>query len=546
MAEQVKFDGKIFIEPSVASKIVSNISNYGNPASFGNVCIIDDGAGAGYGSGKGAYGASSGRELSEFLQEFNGAAEMKQAVRGGKIWDLVDYLFNPSTQGRGASKVFFIRACKATTAQLDFATDALDNIVINTRDEGINANGVIKAVDATNYLQTGYGITVEAGETALHYVFKFWRGIYKGADSDGLVYSGIPLDDEAKGMELLVTSPDVDDIADLKAWAEADEDFNEYFEWDATSDASGAIAAADITGIVSGTLFAGATETYDSTTFDHVLSVIDELDNSFFLAMQGGDSADGANNVKIVSHIVNDAEFKKVLIVGGGVDGTKFTQTDGSIPSAQTLNSPWAVVCHSGFNQPYPLGGVIPNYTKDATYLAALVCGRLAGLEPQTPATYKQINVGAMLHTLTKAQRDAATQAGVLHVRSVPQLGMVINGAINTLQLNTNMVNNDGTSYEISIMRIQAQINKEINLFLRPNFIGGNIGNVNASSLVTAAKGYLNSIMYIEGKQDGMITYYGNVRAERTGTTWYIYYDFQCNSPVNKIFSTGTIVDLGN
>ena len=546
MAEVVKFDNRIFIEPSVASRIVSNISNFGSPSSFGNICIIDDGDGAGYGQGKGAYGASSGRELSEFLQEFNSASEMKQFVRGGRMWDLADNLFNPSTQGRGASKVFYIRACKATTAKMTYTTVGADDLIINTLAEGEMANGTIETISAVKYLKTGYGMTIEAGDTASTYVFKFWRGIYKGADSDGLLYSGTPLADEVKAPELLATSVECLTLDDFIAWAQSSEDFNAYFSIDAGSDLTGALAVGDISGFETDTLFSGATETYDTTSFDHVMSVISELDNSFFFSTKAGANADSANNLKIISHINNDAEFKKFLIVGGGLDGTKFTQADGSVPSAETLNTPWCILVHSGYEITYPLGGVIPNYTKDAAYTAALVCGRLSGLEPQTPLTFKQINVGSMLHVLTQAQREVATQAGVLHIRQVPQLGQVVNGAINTLQLNTNMVNNDGTSYEISIMRIQAQMNKELNQFLLPNFIGSNIGNVLATDLETSTEGYLQSIKKVEGGQDGMIVYYGNVKASRTGTTWYITYDFQANTPINKIFTTGTIVDLGN
>lgn len=545
MGQKVRFDGKLYTEPTVQSRIVSGVSNFGSAASFGNIAIIDNGLGAGFGGGKGSHDGSNPRELSEFLNEFNSLAEMRDFVKGGVLWDLAKYLYNPSTNGRGATKVFLMRAAETTKGSIAFALDSTAVFAIDTKDEGLIANAVIETISTVDYLKKGYAIAIVAGEAVGTVRVQFRRGKWKGTDANSLEFSGIPLADAIATSELLTESVDITDISEFRAWAATDAVFNEYFEIGATMAASGAIGAADIDGIDQvNHQFAGATETYSDDAMTAVLDAIDELDNTFFLSLDDEDDADGADNVSILGHIVNNAEFKKFLVIGGGIDGTALTGTNSSTESAQNLNSPWAILCHGGFKVPYPIGeGAY--YQKEPVYKAALVCGRLAGLEPQTPLTWKSINVQEELQTLTKAQRETAIDNGVLHTREVPQLGLVVNQGINTLQLNDNMINNDGTSPEISIMRIIAQLNKELTLFLRTSlFIGNNVGNVSASVIEVATNGFLETQQVVAGQRDGMIILYENVKAKRQGTTWYVTYDFQANTPINKIFTTGTIIDV--
>jgi hypothetical protein len=538
MGQKTIFDGKIYTEPTAQARIIGGVGNNGAPSSFGNICIIDTGLGAGYGGGRGILDSgSNARPLDEHITQFNSSAEMKEFVKGGVLYDLADYLYNPTTSGAGASTVFLIKAAQTDQAQSSTAGWAnAFSLVLNTKDEGLNANGVLNGSD----LETGYAWRIKAGIlNPAKFIFEFWLGQYRGQDGDGLELGGLTAAQAASAPKLIAESIEVADISELKAWADGNVEFTNNFEFDATSATSGVIAAGDLVTFAGYQLFTGGTELYGGTALDNVLEQIKELDNSLFLSLDNDVDAAGVDNLKILGHIQNDAEFKKFLIIGGGNDSSGFAT---SKTAAGTLNSRYAVMCHSGIEIPYSLNSAVLQ-KKSSVYMAALVCGRLAGLEPQVPLTYKNLRINKLRHVLKESERVDLIDSGVLHVRTVPQLGFVVNQAINTLQLNDYLINNDGSSPEISVERIEAQLNREIAANSRVLFIGQNLFTLTSSDLVSFTIGYLNQVLAVAGVTDGLIVDFGNVKAVRTGSTWEVTYDFQANTPINKVFHTGTIID---
>ena len=152
--------------------------------------------------------------------------------------------------------------------------------------------------------------------------------------------------------------------------------------------------------------------------------------------------------------------------------------------------------------------------------MASLVAGRMAGFEPQVPLTFKNLRVGQMNQLLTESERVNAIDHGVLHMRNVNGVGLVINQGINTLQANDFMINNDGTSPEISIERIKAQLNREITEGALQLFIGQNIGTVTSEDIRIYTKGYLTSKLAVAGQQDGLIVDFGIITVVRQGSTY--------------------------
>ena len=133
------FGGAQIIEPGVYSQIKSGITNSPQTASFGNVMIIDTGSGAGFGGGSGVNGTITNKKGA--IYGFNTIRDFRAFVRGGKLWDIAEYLFTPVNGAPGPQTVFLIRA--ATTAPAS-ATYTLTNgsFVIRTKNEGTGANGV--------------------------------------------------------------------------------------------------------------------------------------------------------------------------------------------------------------------------------------------------------------------------------------------------------------------------------------------------------------------------------------------------------------------
>jgi hypothetical protein len=281
---------------------------------------------------------------------------------------------------------------------------------------------------------------------------------------------------------------------------------------------------------------------YSPDSLDRVLEDIRELDNTFFLCDRFGDEAMGVQNNKIWNHIQRDAEMNKFMVVGAGLDETKFEESvpNSSIETAKYYNDHRVIVVHSGHKRANVVGGGSEKLS--AFYHAANIVGRLGGLEPQTPLTFKGIKITNFNHQLGLRERERALQAGVIHNRLVPGIGNVVNQGINSLQRNTQLINPDGTSFEISIMRIAAQLNKELILNMRPLFVGNNVGSASPADVKSFVEGYLLS-RTAKTSQDNLIISFKNVSVRLIEDYYDIKYGFVPNGPINKLFVTGFMLD---
>jgi hypothetical protein len=538
MSTIVNFAGKRRVEPGAYSQIKSGIPQVATESAFGNVVLIDTGSGAGFGGGSGIAGQLA-KNLGS-VYGFDNAFDFKSFVKGGLHWDLADYLFNPDNGVPTLSKLWYARACTTTCGTLTYTfTGGAANggvITVVTKSEGLIANGV----SAASKLRKGYGAQMIAGriDTA-KFIIQFLEGTHRGTDPDGDDYGGVA---QTSAEPILIAETDeFSNIADAITFLKNDYDFNTRFTLTVgTIAGTGAVTSSDLAANTALKLCTGGTETYNAADLDTVLESIVELDSTFFLADKYGDSAQGTQNTKILAHMVNDAEFMKFMFIGGGIDDTKFTQTNGSIPIAQYYNSAQVVVTHSGVKVPKIVGSGLK--TLPALYTAAADLGRIAGLQPQVPGTFKTIRFTNYCHELKRKEREQALQAGVFHHRNVPGLGYVINQSINTIQKNTQMINPDGTSNEISIMRIIAQINKEIALNARTKFIGGNLNTSSPADVKAFVEGYL-TLKTASKNNDNLIISFEKVSVKLIQDYYDVKYSFVANSPINKIFSTGFLLD---
>lgn len=458
---------------------------------------------------------------------------------------------------------------------------------IKTKNEGLGANGII----SDSKLIKGYGARLESGilntnkyrlvfyvggfkgvnETHPNFSIPTWSSETEYAAGEKVVYNGVvwnslqgtnedknPVSQSAywelfqyadnygdetpaqSVVQTLVGSPEFSNLNELINWMTDNPTFNTYFKLTAsTVNGDGIIDDADLVANATMKAASGATTTYSSTDFDTVLDNIAEEDNSFILSDEWGASAKSSINDKIVSHINTDAEFKKILVIGGGYDKEYFSGSNGSIGIAQYFNSARVCVVHSGISKAKYGGG---EKNLPSIYHAALYLGRTAGLDPQVPTTWKDINILKPQHELSKKERELALMAGVIHTKFVDGKGWVINQSINTLQRNDVLFLPDGDSYEVSIERIKNQLNKEIILGSRITFVGGNLATSSAESVKLYVEGYLESKKVVNGI-DNLIITSRDVSVKLVGDSWEIRYGFVANSPINKLFITGTMLD---
>lgn len=544
MATKYFFQGKQIKLPGVYSTIKSGIKNVPVQASYGNILIIDNGLGAGYGGGSGIAGSLATGQDSVY--QFDNIDDFRSFVKGGMFWLLAQPLFKPARGAQGVSKIYFAKAAATTTATLTFSPtgggSAGGSFVLQTKDEGLVANGA----QVSNVLTKGYCFTFQAGETdPTKFLLKYWVGNFKGLAADSIAYDEIP---EANTKPtLLVKSPEFSNIQEVFDWAAIDSTLNSYFKvLTTTKTGTGAVTTADLSLITGNVLAVGGTETYSTANLSVVLDAVKDLDYTFVLCDKYGDNAQGTENGMILSHILTDAKFDKFMVVAGGKDSTKFTQTNGSIPIANYFNSDRVIVPHGGVKKSSQATGT-GFRVWDALYKAAVVLGRICGLQPQVPITFKSIDIDGEVHSLTDRQKELCLDEGVLvtYYDDDFQAFTILQG-INSLQSNNNLVNNDASSYSIQLKRIVAQINKELVVNAKQELLsqpyGVNRNTLSPEYIRDWTIGYLKSRVATQ-QLDNLIISFQDVSVVLDQDAYKVSYSVVPNSEITKVFFTGFLLN---
>lgn len=551
MPTQIVFNGKNRILPGVYADIKSGIENPPRAASYGKCLLIDTGSfGATFGGGAGINGTlEKGKDA---IYKMGNLREFRSFVKGGLAWLLGQPLFFPDGfSSEGVSEVQYIRATTTVPAEItfDFGDSESDGdssvdggtIVLQVRNEGVIGNG---ALDTAN-LYKGYAGIMRAGSVdSSKFIMDFYIGSYKGEDTDGDPYDGISKADAIP--TLLVSTPELRKMSELIAWMNTNATFNYYFKLKSSSVlGSGVIDAQDILNYSSYNLATGGTESYSSADLDEVLDQIVAEDYSFVLCDNWGDNAMSSNNGKIIAHIAEEARYEKFMVVGGGKDALKFTQTNGSIPIAQYYDSDRVVVVHGGVKIPSAITGLgFKEY--DSIYTAAAVVGRICGLPPQVPVTFKGLNISGVLHPLKEKEKELCLLEGVLPIAWDSEVGrfIVVQG-VNSLQRNTYFINEDATSFSIQIKRIIAQVNKTLMINARNDLFnkesGANRFTMSKQVVKDWAKSQLKNLA-VTTTEDNLLLSFRNVEVNAIEDNLYLTYGAVPNGEVTKLLISGTLL----
>ncbi len=123
----------------------------------------------------------------------------------------------------------------------------------------------------------------------------------------------------------------------------------------------------------------------------------------------------------------------------------------------------------------------------------------------------------------------------------------VITQGINTLQQNAHLVNEDGKSHSWQLMRIAAQLNKEIEINSKVQLLGNQAYGPNRATLTPEVvqewtRSYLRR-QTVTATQDNLILSFQDVTVTINQDAYHITYSFEPNFEVNKLFVTGLIID---
>ena len=489
-----------------------------------------------------SYGGSVNGELTkgmDSLYRMRSLSEAQGLLRGGKLFHITEPLFRPSRSAgvNGISDLFYINALTTTAPTITFSISPA-TLVVKVKDEGLASNGV--NVSTGVGLATGYGVTITGGvRDTSKFIIKFWRGTFKGTHSDGLPYDEV-LIQNAKP-ELIVQSPEVSTLVDLITWMANDTTFNQGFTF--TSSGEYSFVAGDKTDSNTYILAATGTATYASTDLEDVLEIVKDLDFNVVLFNEkvGDEGANDTIATRLQYFVQNEVEGEKFLSLAGKSSG-ETTDLAANIVLAQNYNSSQVWLTHGTVrkNSMFSPKG----YREfDSIYLQALIVGRILGLPPQVPATFKNLNIDGIVNPLNTIQKEDCLDSGLLTVYYDKELeGFVILRGVNTLQNNNVLQNPDGTSFSIQLTRISAQLNSELvvnakrTIFSRED--GTNRFTLSPEYLRDWVNTYLNSRVATETR-DNLIIDYSDINVTREGDAYRVTYKFSPNNEIAFLFITG-------
>lgn len=545
MATKFRFNNNVAELPGSYSQFISGVTNPALSLSFGNVLLIDTGEGASYGAGSGI--VSDLAAPADAIYEAGTLAEFRNAVGGGILWDIAQALFQPNGAGggNGISKLFYARAATTEAAQVTIDLTAGTNggtAVVQAKNEGTVGNGV---EGVTDVLTQGYATTFGIGvDDPAKFIVKFWRGTFRGDDANGIPWDGIEIAGALP--QLIATSPEFEFIQELHTWMETDPIFGASFKLASkTVVLTGAPDAADVIALAGNTLFATGTTVYDTARVDEVLDQVQNLDYSVVLVDGYGATAQSTDNGKILAHISDGDTFgDKSMVVGGGVDANAFADgvSNSSIETAQYYDNDRVIVCHGGpiKNTTAVADGFIP---RTSFHKAARVCGRMAGLEPQIPLTFKTLRVDGEIHKLSLKEQKAGLKNGVLMTISDGSQFRIVQG-VTSIQNNDYLINPNGSTHSIQLRRMIAQVNRELVVNatqqLLKNPEGTNRNTLTASDIKTFTEGYLKG-RTATATTDNMIISFRNVVVTIDNDAYKVTYDVIFNTEITKLFFTGTV-----
>ena len=179
----------------------------------------------------------------------------------------------------------------------------------------------------------------------------------------------------------------------------------------------------------------------------------------------------------------------------------------------------------------------------DSIYLTALMVGRILGLAPQIPGTFKNLDIDGVSIPLNDMQKEDCLDSGILTVVYDNELeDFVILRDINTLQKNIALQNPDGTSFSIQLTRISAQLNRDLVVNAKKTFFSRQDG----TNRLTLSEQYLSDFTasFLNGKiatpiQDNLIISWSDVSVRREGDAYYVTYKFSSNNSIDFVFFTG-------
>lgn len=541
MANRVLFNGRSYVLPTVASRILSGRTNAIAGLDSGGVLLIDTGVGAGWGFGKGFN--SEVEPGAGNIYRFRSLNDFRDSMKGGRLWLAASKLFAPGGGAAGVSYIDYVRAATTTRSTI---TTTIGTVVLtfNTIEEGLVTVG--QTGTPTTGLSKGYGLRIDKDlrdSTKFRLIFYIgtWRGSYSAVEgSNSLDIGGITREESQP--QVLFELGDITTAADIVARFSQVPAAREFFTLSTTAEAAALAAANTFTITPENTyeLAAGGTETRSPEDLTTTLTAVASSETNFILCDQFGAESRNANNTAIVNYPFNHT---KSIWIGGdsGREGVALTIST----AAQYNNEKVRLVFGNYREQLTTVNGV---ETFDSFLKACILVGIAAGLQPQQPIKFRPVSFQSNVYEPTIQEQEDLTQGGVNYVYFDDDLRrLACSIGVNTLQFPNNRfnVNDDGSSFNDQIVRIKNNLNKGLSIGAKRDLLantqGANINTVSDADVIAWTEAFLRS-RTATTIVDAEIIAFSNVQVTRTDSTIFVSYELTINEEVDKIFFTGFII----
>jgi hypothetical protein len=218
---------------------------------------------------------------------------------------------------------------------------------------------------------------------------------------------------------------------------------------------------------------------------------------------------------------------KQVMFVGGGVGET----IDRAKQRAAALNNSRAVLAYPGIYHKANQGGKVP---LPAYFTAALIAGRVAGVDASEPITFDYFSVLG----LEKDMLAGDPEVNELLTSGVATLERVENGGFRLVQGITTWRGSNNVLYrEISVRRGADKLSETVRKTLETKFVGRKGLRTTPSSVVTAVVTILEQAI-----KDGDILSYQNIVVRMENTVIYVDYEVAPTEPNNYVLITSHFI----
>lgn len=549
MATSHIFNGKRYRLPGAYAATKADVTPSAVSADYSHVLVIDTGLCKGWSAGASSISEHE-RRSNGGLKRFRSPSDMRDFLKGGPMYPLADALFRPSAlrDTPGTSDVFFISAkeTKASSLKLifndrgdfndDFNNDYKNEeseypfIELISRNEGEWGNGV---VNDEGGLLIGYGALVEKGvRDPKKYIVNILQGTFTGRkEDDELPFDEIYPKDAIP--RLIAKSPELETYEDFEKWFSRDENLHSRF-FIGENKLKGKIYMLKDTLL----LAEGGSDTYTPKAFEKALDICKNTSAYFIMSDQ---KLDHANNHRLQSWSSNEVKFSNVVIIPGGDDSSEFKDT---IEATKSFNSDNVRIVYNGIKLPSAIG--IDGERAYSSFIhAGYLVGREAGLLPQVPMTFKEIDIKDLATPISTEQLEDCLDYGIMTTYYDDDLDRFccLKG-VNTLQNNLQMINPDGSTHSTQCRRIADYINKEMIIDAKRELFTQREGMTTTSLSERFVKDWV--VLKLRQKVDrDLIARFDQASVEvvRDKDAYFVNYKFAPNHEINFMFLTGFMIN---